>query len=304
MYQGNLNNENEDYSYKELSQKLDPKAPIREWGCLIHPDEIRKIFHYGNSRFVSINGDTFTDNQIKNWIDQTVIVFQNLLNHDIYPRLWRVRPQAGQDPIEVYNSIEPFAEFDDSYEFKFSEANFHQLKLRHRPVFKIFKWHLISPYSGQVLMDLTSRVIANYYSGILKSTYLLPHAMYGGFEYNPSMSIAQYRTFFSSSGIAIPGAYIVEYSTGYPHANHVPKELVEQIQKLITCAIASAYGDGITSGISNYSISLSGISESIGTTRSSGSTMFGARINQLMDEVKTWIEKNKIKYSGIKVGVL
>ncbi|MCB1160410.1 MAG: hypothetical protein KDK45_23100 [Leptospiraceae bacterium] len=302
---GFLNRESEDYEYRDLAKKLEPNIdPPREWGCLIHPDEVRKILHFGNGRFVTVNGDTFENYQIKNWIDQTVMAFGNILNHDIYPRLWRVRPTYGEDSAKIQEELEPFAEYDDYYDYKHSQSNFHFLKLRHRPVYKVHKWELLSPFNNRLLIDLTDKALPNYRTGILRSVYLLPHAVYGLSGMNPAMSIPQYRTMYGLYGQALPGVYKVEYSTGYAHASHVPKEIVENIQKLITVSLASSFGDGVIAGVANYSVSLSGISESVGTTMSATSAFFGARIAQLREEIKEWLAANKLKYAGIQMGVL
>jgi hypothetical protein len=304
VYGGMLNEENVDYDYYELSRCLDPKAPPRPWGCLVHPDEIRKILHFGNGTFFSVNGDTFSDYQLKNWADLIIRSFADFLNHDIYPRLFRARSRWGFDPTKKLEEIEPYAELDDLYDFKLSQANYHFVKLRHRPLYKLHSWKLISPYNNQTLLDMTDRAVPHYNSGILRSTLLLPHSVYGMTGSNPLMGINQYRTQYGAYGMAVPGSYEIEYSTGYPSAERVPKELLEQIHKLVIISVGSSFGDGIMAGIANYSVSLSGVSESLGTTMSATSAMYGARIQQLQGELKDWITRNKIKYSGIQMGVL
>ena len=103
---GYLNDPSEDYTYKDLGLKLsrgkDALAPNdieREWGCLIHPDEMRQILFIGNGRLITSGGDQITDNQLKNWVDQSVRALSDLLKWDIYTSLFRSRPFNDQERI-------------------------------------------------------------------------------------------------------------------------------------------------------------------------------------------------------------
>ena len=300
-YGGLLNKEtSEDYSYKNLSQKLYPEYPFEtlpDWGCLLHPDEVRKVLIVGNGRLVTVDGSQIEDNQLKNWIDLTVEAFQNMLGYDIYPRLWRSRPTVFERQPKI---IEPYAEWEDHYDYKPSESSLHFVKLRHKPVMRVLKFDFVSPYSGNTIINLLPRVLIKHNSGIIKSTYYIPFHIGGQIQSTP---VGQYRLLQSGTN-QYPNSYHVDYVSGYDSAQRVPRELVEQIQKLFVIAITSAYGDGIVSGVANFSTSLNGISESMGTTMSATSAFFGARIAQLAGELKDWLAKNKVKYSGIGFGAL
>lgn len=298
---GFLNEENENYDYQELSLKLNPDKPPEKWGCLIHPDEVRKLLMYGNGRFISVNGDTISDYQIKNWIDQTVNAFSSLLNHDIYPRLFRHRPIYTNQNFKD-REIEDFAEWEELYDYNVNEAQYHFVKLRHFPVHRVHKWEFLNPVYGNKILDLTPRMTIKHDSGIIRSTYFYSAAIgMGGYQAIP---ISAFRLIGGTREIPVPGVYAIDYSTGYDKASRVPKELIEQIQKLMIIALSSAYGDGVVAGVANYSTSVSGVSESLGTTMSATSAFMGARIQQLYNELKDWIQRNKVKYTGIQIGVL
>ncbi|PJZ87603.1 hypothetical protein [Leptospira levettii] len=294
---GMLNEESEDYGYHYLSQRLYPTLPKEQlppWGVLIHPDEIRKIFAMGNGKFITTTGDQLTDFQLKNWIDMTVQSFQEELQWDIYPRLWRHRP-LGTD-VRI---IEPFAEWDDPYDYKYTESQNFLLATRRKPIIQLHKWDLFYPWTGQRMLDLRSRAIIKHKAGILQSVFVR----------TPWSNVAPVETgIMAWRGMAgagnVPGAYLVDYSTGYDHASRVPSELKEQIIKLFLISVMSSFGDGIIGGMANYSVSTGVISESIGTTMSATSSFYGARILQLTNEIKDWYKRNKNKYSHINFGVL
>ena len=67
-YAGTLNSQNEDYEYHDLGQRITPGQPT-PLGCLLHPDELRKIIFVGNSMLVTVNGQQIQDYQLKNWVD-------------------------------------------------------------------------------------------------------------------------------------------------------------------------------------------------------------------------------------------
>lgn len=258
---GYLNDPSEDYTYKDLGLKLSagkdplsPNLPSREWSCLLHPDELRLILFIGNGRLITSGGDQITDNQLKNWVDHSVMQFSQLLQWDIYPRLWRHRPFHDQERI-----IEPYAEWEDMYDYHHKHSDLFFVSTRRRPIAKVINWRLASPYNRQTMIDLMPKMIPNYGAGILKSAVYI-----GGAGYN--MTISQYRSTLLRQDL--PSSYQLDYVTGYDHASRVPRELVEILYKLMITSVMSAFGDGVISGMSNYSISLGPLSESIGTTMS------------------------------------
>ncbi len=101
-----------------------------------------------------------------------------------------------------------------------------------------------------------------------------------------------------------PNGYGVDYIAGYKNAKDVPFELVEIIGMLAAINLMADFGDGVVSGLANASVSLSGISESFGTTLSATSAFFGARIKDYTDRLTTWFKENKKKYRGIRLAAL
>lgn len=306
-YEGTLNKNESNYDYSDLAIKVYPdkaKDPIHpKWGCLIHPDECRRILFLGNEPLVTTRGTQLENFQLKNWIDQTVLSFGQMIEWDIYPRLWRHRPSPnanGRTDLDPSGEIEEFAEWEDRYDYNPTRSSKFLVRLRKKNVCAVHKWMLVSPWTGSRFIDLRERMVAKFREGILEAVFV--RTPWGGLAPNP-VGLQAWRGMGVGGGV-FPGAYEIDYTTGYDHASRVPMELKDAVLKYFTICVMSSYGDGIIGGVSNYSTSVGVISESLGTTMSATSAFFGARIKQLSDELLDWHKKFKGKYTGIKFGVL
>ncbi|KGE21722.1 hypothetical protein FH593_20960 (plasmid) [Leptospira interrogans] len=309
-YGGDLNKQSEDYEYHDLSAKIYPEleksnTPLPGWGCLIHPDELRRIMLFGNETLITTRGTQLEDFQLKNWVDQTVLAFAQEIDWDIYPRLFRARPlpgQKGREDLEPKTGrIEGYAEWDDTYDFDpFKSENFF-LKLRRKNICRLHRWVLTFPHNGSMILNLTEKANIQFKTGILRAVYT--RVPFGNSGFTPQIGIQGYRA-LSQNISNLPGAYQVDYTSGYDHASRVPRELKDQILKYFLICVLSSYGEGIIGGISNYSTSVGVISESIGTTMSAENAFFGARIKQLSNELKDWWKVSKLRYTGISFGAL
>lgn len=304
-FDGKLNQDTTNYDYSNLALKVypekanDPNPP--KWGCLIHPDECRRIMFLGNEPLVTTRGTQLENFQLKNWIDMSIESFQNQIEWDIYPRLWRHRPAATQNERDDLpdGMIEPFAEWDDLYDYDPTRSSRFLVRLRRKNVCRVHKWILHSPWTGSTMIDLKERMTPKYKQGLLEAVFVrTPWASLAP----QTIGLQAWRGMGSNQGF--PGAYLIDYSTGYDHSGRVPMELKEQILKFFTICVMSSYGDGIIGGVANFSTSVGVVSESMGTTMSATSAFFGARIKQLSDEISQWWKQSKGRYSGIKFGAL
>ncbi len=289
-YQGTLNSQNEDYDYHDLGQRITP-GEATPWGCLIHPDELRKVIFVGNGMLVTVNGQQIQDYQLKNWLDHNVRVLGGRLEHDIYPRLFRHHAVHAADR----RTVEPYAEREDVYLKSGQSGRSFRLKLRHHPVVHVHKWELRSVHDGQLLIDLLPYAIIDRATGLLSAPVFNVHG-----RGPAAMPIAAYRIGTQE----MQYVHCVDYSTGYEHASQVPRELVEVVINRMTIDVMSAYGDGIVGGLANSSVSVGVLSESIGTTMSATSAYFGARIAEKQKWEADWFKQRAGYYKGIKLGVL
>jgi hypothetical protein len=99
-----------------------------------------------------------------------------------------------------------------------------------------------------------------------------------------------------------PGMWKVSYTAGL---QDIPDDMVEYIMKRASVGILQVWGDLIIgAGIANQTISIDGLSQSIGTTQSPEFSGAGARIKNYMDDMKELEKRLRDTYLGINFGVI
>lgn len=120
-----------------------------------------------------------------------------------------------------------------------------------------------------------------------------------------SMIIAQNGSFLPlalGQYSSAPGIWRVSYRAGM---EKIPHDLVEYIMKRASIGILQVWGDLIIgAGIANQTISIDGLSQSIGTTQSPEFSGAGARIKNYSDDMKDLERRLKDTYLGISMGLL
>jgi hypothetical protein len=97
---------------------------------------------------------------------------------------------------------------------------------------------------------------------------------------------------------AIPNYWSCVYATGF---DRVPRDLLDIIGKSAAISIFDIAGD-IALGqaaLASYSLSIDGLSQSIGTTNSATNAAFGARIINYQKEIKNQADQIRAFYKGI-----
>ena len=101
---------------------------------------------------------------------------------------------------------------------------------------------------------------------------------------------------------SIPNYWRVKYCTGF---KVIPVELRDVVSKLAAIQILAILGDLLLGpGISSSSLSLDGLSQSISSTRSGTTSIYGARIKQYGDEVKEALTNLKDWYNPPRMLVM
>ena len=94
----------------------------------------------------------------------------------------------------------------------------------------------------------------------------------------------------------IPNYWEITYCTSF---NSVPSDILDIIGKLASINVFHQLGDIILgAGIANQSISIDGLSQSIGTTSSATNAGYGARITGYLADLKKSLPMLKAKYDG------
>jgi len=98
----------------------------------------------------------------------------------------------------------------------------------------------------------------------------------------------------------IPNYWTACYCTGF---DIIPEDLLDMIGKLAAIGIFNVAGDIVLgqAAIANYSLSLDGLSQSVGTTMSAENSAYSARIKMYKDEIKGGLQRLRAYYRGIGV---
>lgn len=112
----------------------------------------------------------------------------------------------------------------------------------------------------------------------------------------------KFPIFGYSSANYIPNYWNIDYTTGF---EEVPSDIQDAIAKLATMQVLAILGD-ITfgAGIANTSLSIDGLSQSIGTTQSAENSLYSARVKQFVTELKQELKWLSDRYRGFQLTVL
>jgi hypothetical protein len=101
----------------------------------------------------------------------------------------------------------------------------------------------------------------------------------------------------------VPGIIVVTYRAGF-RSGQIPFQLVDLIAMKAAIGPLNIAGDLIAgAGIASKSISLDGLSQSVGTTSSATNAGYGARILQYEKQVKNILEGLQVNLTGIQMTV-
>lgn len=235
------------------------------------------------------------------------ITIKDRSGKDLSMDTWRFFIQAAQKEIEKFLGIklkkQIYTETLDFYNDEWRQWNYIQTTY---PVVKPYK---LSGFLGTVKqLDypsdwLTSRQTSDgetYYRRI----FTVP--VQGGQVTTEGVSML-YSGVLPALGMNgwtnIPNYWTAIYCTGF---SVVPMDLVDVIGKIAAIGIFNVAGDIVLgqAALANYSLSIDGLSQSVGTTNSATNSAYGARIINYQKEVKDSLTKLKSYYRGIGMSAM
>jgi hypothetical protein len=262
------------------------------WGEVCTSDEFRFGWLWGNN-FLATDGETFSDDQIRYFIDAAMVEMERRLNITLKKVRVRCNPEErhlikGED----YDVEEGF------YEFRLHKIERHGLiATRKKPINKLHKIRLLSRYSAPT-MDLTDSTVVDKTKGLLKFMKR---------PIRPSDTSFGIQTAINPYGSELLNPYIfysVDYDAGYETAEEVPADLKQAIGKLAAISLLNIIGDGLLTGFSSSSLSMDGMSESFSSTQSATSAYFGARIKVYEEELNAYIADTSRKFGFLQMGAI
>lgn len=102
----------------------------------------------------------------------------------------------------------------------------------------------------------------------------------------------------------IQNYWTIQYETGFP-LGEIPYDLINLIGMIASIPVFAILGDIILgAGIASKSLSIDGLSQSVGTTSSATNSGYGARIIEYRKSIKETVDRLKRVYKGITFSVL
>ncbi|NUM42905.1 MAG: hypothetical protein HUU45_14910, partial [Leptospiraceae bacterium] len=112
------------------------------------------------------------------------------------------------------------------------------------------------------------------------------------------------RVFGGYPATKLPTTHYIDFIAGYDCADRVPADLRQVIGMIVAVKVMSVFGDGRAAGVASFSIGVGVLSESISTTQSATSAMYGARILELENKLKQWYAEHISRYNPIRMAML
>lgn len=291
----------EDYEYSNWVRVRDDqqigysfgnyKVPQGQWGCIVTEDDMRYTYLWGTD-FKANNGQSYTDAQIKYFIDASVKDIERKL--DITIKKQRIRYNAKERGLvkdKDYDTEEAV------YDFRYAKiSRYGLIKTRQRPILELHTLKLLSRLEG--INDLKDTTIVDKTKGLLKlmARPLKPSETTQGIQ----QAIGVYGNQTMNAHLF----YAIDYDAGYETSDDVPQDLREVIAKNAAVNLLNVIGDGLMSGFSSSSLSMDGVSESFSSTQSATSAYFGARIKEYKDDIDAYIKAVKGKFGHLAIGCL
>lgn len=248
--------------------------------------EIRKFKEVINSKFLRENylfgipledmyGNKMKEDLLDHYISSAVQYTQRIL-------------QVIIEPIDIVDEIH------DYYAGDFQSWSF--LQVFKKPLLEVTNLGMY--FGGRKMYDIPQDWIRRY--EISGQIQLFPVSGSTG-----SMILTQSGSFMpivTGMYANAPGMWHVSYRAGM---DEIPEDVVEFIMKRASIGVLQVWGDLIIgAGIANQTISIDGLSQSIGTTQSPEFSGAGARIKSYQDDMKDLERRLKDTYVGINFGVI
>lgn len=265
-------------------------VPEGEFGEILTADDLRRTYLWGVP-FTSTTGTQYTDDQIRAMIASTVAEFEHVLNLTIQKRVIKCADDLPGDAA--------YDETEDAYYYHRMNWNAGgRLNTKRRPIISVERFELYTITMGRI-MDLMGWLRIDHKKGVLH--------FYPRMDQARGTTMSTYPPFLTQGYLrnqSYSNAYRVDYTAGFEDASKVPWDLRDIIGKAAACRLLNIIGDGLIAGFANMSLSLDGISESFGTTASATNAMYGARINQYLKEIETWLKANRHKFGSFVMGCI
>jgi hypothetical protein len=249
-------------------------------------EEIRRRWCFGLPLYDSV-GNEMDDEDIQEYVDSAVALMERKLGVRLKPTVIRTDAEArGLVEGVDYEVSEPPYDYDAK-----AYANWGFLQLRERPASKLTGAKLVLP-NGVVVVDFMATPEWVKFYPETAQMQIVPYAgsatvfgMLGGSQTGFSFMTGKINR-------NMPQMWYIDYVSGYAQ-NKIPKDIVNIVAKIASSDILGVAGEALKAGITNMSTSIDGLSESVGTTVSSNSTLYGAHIKQFTEDIDKFFDEKE-----------
>ena len=267
------------------------QVPEGSWGDIVTPDDIRISYLWGVD-FRASNGASFTDAQIQFFIDAALQEIEREINVTVKKTRIASEPERrglvrGRD----YDVAE------DYYRFRRERIQrTGMIATRRRPIISVSRLDLINRHDR--IVPLLNMTTINNAKGKIEFFNRLPRVS------DSARGIETAIFAYGAETLSRNLAYAIDYVAGFETSDDVPMDLRETIAKQAAVSLLNVIGRGLMSGFSSSSLSMDGVSESFSSTQSATAAFYGADIKVYKDEIRSFIEKNRMKFGHVILGAL
>jgi len=246
-------------------------------------DKIRNVHLFGID-LKDAEGNDFPDELLQSYLDSAIAEVEKKLNIYIHPRDLVERHDYHWNDYQNWGYIKLFKK-------PVLEIESIQMYYGDYPMYKIPKdWLRVDQLTGQIQLFPTSGSAGGLIIDARGS--LFTPLVQGRFGYAPQMWEVKYK-----AGMTEPTEE-AKKNQMYRKTDITP-DLEELIYKKAAASIMTVWGDLIIgAGIANQSISVDGLSQSVGTTQSAMYGGASARVKQLEQDVKRLMTELYNYYNG------
>lgn len=258
-------------------QLSDPSDPIPGVGLAIRRiltvPQLKERYLFGVN-FTKDDGGVLPDAVFQHYIIQAIRWMEKQLDIPILPTVFVEKQDYYRGDYQAFNMIRL-----DNYPV----INVEEFRVQYPSGQNVIvfpnEWIRLNKPEGHLQIVPTAGTLSNILIG--QGGSFLP-AIYTGMDYLPQL-------------------FEITYTAGFEEGQ-VPEDILDLIGMFASLGPFNIFGDLIAgAGIATISLSMDGLSQSIGTTSSATNAGYGSRIIQYLKQVKEQIPNLKRYYKGIRM---
>lgn len=257
----------------------EPSDPIEGAGlatqCILTVDQLKQRYLFGVD-FRNDNGDFLDDRTFQFYILSAIEWFEHQLDIKLLETTIVEKQDYNVNDYQAYN----FIQLDNYPVISVEEFNV-QYPTGQTVVNYPAEWIRLDKEHGHIRVVPTAGTLSEILIG--QGGSYLP-AIYNGLQ-------------------SLPHLFEIRYTAGFEDCR-VPANILDLIGMFASLGPFNIFGDLIAgAGIANVSLSIDGLSQSIGTTSSATNAGYGSRIIQYLKQIKEQIPVLRRYYKGIRMAV-